>query len=118
MRLVLQVKDHYDRGASILGAACGGLNFCTDTWQVEAAEAAADAAAAAAAVASATACAIRISEALFGASAFACAPETDPVSHLDLPCAHTPSKWPVLSTILLSAIRGVLAGASQGRAPM
>ena len=62
----------YARGASSLGAAGGCLNFCTDTWHVEAAEAAAEAAAAAAAVASATACAIRISEALFGAKALAC----------------------------------------------
>ena len=62
----------YTRGASSLGAAGGCRNFWTDTWHVEAAEAAAEAAAAAAAVASATACAIRISEALFGASALAC----------------------------------------------
>ena len=63
---------NYARGASSLGAAGGCLNFCTDTWHVEAADAAAEAAAAAAAVASATACAIRISDALFGANALAC----------------------------------------------
>ena len=62
----------HERGASILGAAGESLNLCTETWHVDAAEAAAEAAAAAAAVASATACAIRISDALFGANAFAC----------------------------------------------
>ena len=60
------------RGASSLGAEGGCRYFWTDTWHVDAAEAAAEAAAAAAAVASATACAIRISDALFGANALAC----------------------------------------------
>ena len=94
-------KQHsYARGASSLGAEGGRLNFCTDTWHVEAAEAAAEAAAAAAAVASATACAIRISDALFGANALACTATQLNIQRPVIQLAHRPLRWQLLPATL------------------